>query len=458
MCNVLIVILSKNCHSKYKIVILSECEESYNTMKRRIISRLEKADKQENKRSFVIYGMKYTGKTYTVLDYVKQNYEEYLYIDADHNDSFLFYLESKIGETLSKSGIKPDNKTEIENAYSINAVNLFSEYFNIDPEYLVNIPIILDELPLSIIEAGVFDGYNGLLKLFIITEAESNARKIATIVNAEEAVFQMLPMDFGEFLIANDREWYEEVITGHVQSKRKIPDMIHEELLDLFGLYEQIGGCPEVVMEYLQSGSTENIRSKQEAVQAAILYRIIKECGNESIKVRIQNIWDAMEQILQKDNHKFMYTAIRDGATRREYAPVIDYLCDHGVCLKVSEDSKKECGFRLYAGDFGLYENPNPSVIRESILVQNIISSGTNIYYWESGKGATVSIIADIGGKKVPVELKTSGKSNLRSVKSYMKERDLEKYISLGEENIKDTEAGPVIPVYACHLIGSIRV
>ncbi|MBO4781442.1 MAG: hypothetical protein J5522_03510, partial [Lachnospiraceae bacterium] len=213
-------------------------------MRRKVQSALEKADKQENKRSFVIYGMKYTGKTYAVLDYVKQNYDEYLYIDAKHNESFLFYLESKIGETLSKSGIKQDNKTEIENAYSINAVNLFSEYFNIDPEYLVNIPIILDELPLSIIEAGVFDGYNGLLKLFIITEAESSARKIATIVNAEEAVFQMLPMDFGEFLIANDREWYEEVITGHVQSKRKIPDMIHEELLDLFGLYEQIGGCP----------------------------------------------------------------------------------------------------------------------------------------------------------------------------------------------------------------------
>ena len=308
-------------------------------MKRRIISRLEKADKQENKRSFVIYGMKYTGKTYTVLDYVKQNYEEYLYIDADHNDSFLFYLESKLGE-------KKDD--------TFDAIAFFSEYFNIDPEYLVNIPIILDEPPLSMFDAGMFDGYSGVLELFIITEAESSAKRFVAAVNAEDAVFHMLPMDFGEFLIAADREWYEEVISGHIQSKRKIPDMIHEELLDLFGLYEQIGGCPEIVSEYLNSGSTENIRSKQGAVQAAILYRTIKECENDSIRVRIQNIWDAMEQILKKDNHKFMYTAIRDGATRREYAPVIDYLCDHGVCLKVSGAGIKDCGFRLYAGDFGI--------------------------------------------------------------------------------------------------------
>ena len=431
-------------------------------MRRKVQSALEKADKQENKRSFVIYGMKYTGKTYTVLDYVKQNYEEYLYIDAKHNESFLFYLESKIGETPSKSGVKPDNKTEIENAYNVNVIDFFAEYFNIDPEYLVNIPIILDEPQLSMMESGVFDGYNGVLKLFIITEAESSAKRIATAINAEDTVFHMLPMDFGEFLIANDREWYEEVISGHVQSKRKIPDMIHEELLDLFGLYEQIGGCPEVVQEYLSHGSTENIRSKQESVQAAILYRIIKECGNDSIRTRIQNIWDAMEQILQKDNHKFMYTAIRDGATRREYAPVIDYLCDLGVCVRVCETgcswAETSNGFRLYSGDFGLYDIKKPAVVRESLLVQNIISSGAKVSYWESGKGASVSIIACLGGKQVPVELKTSGKSNLRSVKSYMKECNLDKYITLGEENIKDTDAGPVIPVYACHLLGKLRL
>lgn len=408
-------------------------------MRRKVQSALERADKQENKRSFVIYGMKYTGKTYAVLDYIRQNYEEYLYIDAGHNESFLFYLKSKIGGT---------------------AVDLFHEYFNIDPEYLVNIPIILDEPDLSMLEAGAFDNYYGGLKLFIITEAKSSALKYADAINAGDALFQMLPMDFGEFLIANDREWYEEVISGHVQSKRKIPDMIHEELLDLYGLYEQIGGCPEVVAEYLKQGSTENIRSRQEAVHAALMYRIINECSDDSIRARIQNIWDAMEQILQKDNHKFMYSAIRDGATRREYKPVIDYLCDHGACIKVREAGSSEAeaqnDFRLYAGDFGLYDIKSPAVIRESMLIQNITASGTNVCYWESGKGASVSIIAGINGKYVPVELKTDGKSNLRSVKSYMKEAKAEKYISLCEDNIKVTDTETAIPIYAGHLLGKL--
>ena len=266
----------------------------------------------------------------------------------------------------------------------------------------------------------------------------------------------MYPMDFGEFLTALDKEWYDEVITGHIQSKRKIPDMIHEELMDLFGLYESLGGMPEVINEYIMSGSADNIRRRQQMTKDAIIYRTILDCPIDAVRNRIQNIWDAMEAVLLKDNRKFMYSAVRDGATRREYAPVIDHLIDLGVLIRVTETG--EDGFRLYSGDIGLYEKKTPIVIRESLIIQNIISSGTDVHYWESGKGASVSIIADIRGKQTPVELKVSGKSNLRSVKSYMNENGIEKYISLQDENVKETGSGPVVPLYACHLIGSIKM
>ena len=116
----------------------------------------------------------------------------------------------------------------------------------------------------------------------------------------------MLPMDFGEFLTATDHEWYDEVISGHISNKRKIPDMIHEELMDLFGLYESLGSMPEIINEYIMQGTAENIRRSQQKVRDAILYRTILDCPLEHVKNRIQNVWDAMEKVLQKDNHKFM--------------------------------------------------------------------------------------------------------------------------------------------------------
>ncbi|MBR4776344.1 MAG: ATP-binding protein [Lachnospiraceae bacterium] len=412
-------------------------------MKRRIQNILQKADKQENRRSIIIYGMKGTGKTYSVLDHVKANYEEYLYIDAVHDDAFNMEFNKYYSD-------KADDPVTY----------FFSSFFKLDPEYLVNIPIILDEPPVMMLERHIFDNYNGELKLYIITASKEKAYEFAKVLDAEESTFRMYPMDFGEFLTALDKEWYDEVITGHIQSKRKIPDMIHEELMDLFGLYETLGGMPEVINEYIIQGMSENIRQRQQTVRDAILYRMIQDCTDDAVKSRIQNVWDAVELVLKKDNRKFMYSAIRDGATRREYKPVIDYICDQGMCIKVPETYKTgikdKDGFRLYLADIGMYEKKEVNTVRENLLIQNIISSGTNVQYWESGKGASVSIIVDRGGMKIPVELKTSGKSNLRSVKSYMKENMLDKFISLQDENIKDTENGPVIPVYACHLIGSL--
>jgi len=265
----------------------------------------------------------------------------------------------------------------------------------------------------------------------------------------------MLPMDFGEFLTATDHEWYDEVISGHISNKRKIPDMIHEEIQDLFDLYKIVGGCPEIVGEYLRQGSTENIRHRQEVLKNAMLSCTIYECYDKQICGRLKNVWDAMERILLKDNHKFMYAVIRDGATKQMYAPAIEYLCQKELIYKI-EDEKGN--FRLYGGDFGIYEVKRATKTMESLLIQNIKSNGNKVTYWESGQGANVSIIAEIDGQKIPVEMKLDGKSNIRSVKSYQKITGKDIYISLKDDNIKCLDGECVIPYYAAYRLGSLAL
>ena len=402
-------------------------------MKRRILTQLEKADKQENKRSFIIYGMKSTGKTYSVLDYVKENYEEYLYVDVKHDEAFNLALAKN----------------------SDNALQFFSDFFKIDPEYLVNIPVILDNTPDYMPGCGLFDGYTGAIKLFIITDTKENARRYEEALSVTDSIYHMLSMDFGEFLTATDHEWYDEVISGHISNKRKIPDMIHEEIQDLFDLYKILGGCPEIVGEYLRQGSTENIRQRQDVLKNTILAGTIYECRDKQISGRLLNVWDAMEQILLKDNHKFMYTVIRDGATKQMYATAIDYMCQKELVYRIEDDKDN---FRLYAGDFGMYEVKCEKKIMESMLIQNIKSSGTEVTYWESGQGANVSIIADINGQKIPVEIKQDGKSNIRSVKSYLKITGKDVYISLRDDNIKCQDGEYVIPYYAAYRLGAFTI
>ena len=58
-------------------------------MNRKTKDIIRNVDKEGGNRLIIVWGMKCVGKTYAVLDYVKSEYEEYLYIDAAHDQSFI---------------------------------------------------------------------------------------------------------------------------------------------------------------------------------------------------------------------------------------------------------------------------------------------------------------------------------------------------------------------------------
>ena len=399
-------------------------------MKRKITEKIQHADRDLNIRTFIIWGMKCTGKTYSVLDYIKGNYEEYLYIDCGSE----IYSELK-----SING---------------NLTEKISSYFRIDSEYLVNIPLIIDEPDISGTSAGLFDGYDGRLKLFIIVSDKKDAEEVALKIS-DSKLFRMTPMDFGEFLTAQDKEWYDEIINGHVMSKRKLPEMIHSELLDMFSLYRVTGGMPDIIEEYIKTGGTENIRRKQEFTSRALIYDSMSEFDDGKSSGRIESVFDAVQNILEKDNHKFMYSVIRDGALKSNYIPIIDYLCSRELIRKV-ERLGDPASFRLYFGDFCMLKGVLKEKNLESVLIQNVQSSGCDICYWESGQGATLDMVIISDKGEIPVEIKAEGKSNLRSVKAFLKNKGAENYFSLSEDNFsfKDNMTG--IPYYASYAVNRL--
>ena len=179
-------------------------------MNRKTKDIIRKVDKEDGNRLIIVWGMKCVGKTYAVLDYVKSEYEEYLYIDAAHDHSFIEYAKTNAGCGINE---------------------LLSGFFKIEEEYLVNIPIILDELSMEMIENISFGGYNGSLKLFVIFSDKNRADRLYSKITANETsktdeqenIIHITPMNFGDFLVAIGKEWYDEVITGHLMSRRKLP-------------------------------------------------------------------------------------------------------------------------------------------------------------------------------------------------------------------------------------------
>ena len=411
-------------------------------MDRKAYRTIEIAD-SEGVRTFVVCGMPSVGKTTLVLNYIKKTYEEFLYIDARFDLAFRSFFSEYTGR-----GDK------------LSLIDFFSEYFKISQEYLVNIPIILDEPSESFLKSGLFKKYMQELKLFIIVCDRNIASSLEKNVKEESSVCEvkLFPMNFGEFLVALDKEWYDEVISGHIMSKRRIPDMIHEELSDLFEIFCFTGGMPEVVEEFIKFGSTENIRQKQEKTAASVVYPLLKASSqlpadSEIAPYKIEAILEAVEDILKKDNHKFMYSSIRDGATKRQYEPAMDHLCANDIVFKVSSLSKDD--YRAYLSDIGLYRGEIGKRSLESLVLQEIRSSGLDIKYWESGKGASVSMIIEGASGLVPIELKQD-KSNIRSVKAFLKELGASYYLRFAEENIKAEHDYISVPFYAAYTIDKL--
>ena len=456
----------------------AEIKDIFYFMNRKVQGVIKKYDNEQGKRLIVLWGMKGTGKTYSVLEHVKKTYEEYLYIDA-HGD-----LRFRKACTKSReSGLE----------------ELMTGFFGIDEEYLVNIPIIIDEPEIEMVKT-LFSSYSKRLKLFVITSDKCIAETILGLTGEDAgkclskgpetdgsfyAFIHMIPMNFGDFLIAMGKEWYEEVITGHLLSKRKLPGMIHEELLDLYDLYLQTGGMPEIVAEYLEFGSVENVRERQRLLNIALRGMIYDE--DDTKAVRTKGFLEAVEKVLEKDNHKFMYSAIRDGVSRKDYEDVLSNLESKEFLIKIPRLNSKKDDFRLYLADTCLYghngrkteseyntANTDDSIqndmnsedsyeenevnrknaawkIMESAVLQNVVSSGIKTYYWETGAGAGLDCVIEKDGRYVPVDIHMLGKGRSRSLGAFKKDYGCDFSLKLTEENCRFEEKTILLPIYAAY-------
>ena len=106
-------------------------------MERKILKFLNHWKNDDNRKPLVVYGSKQVGKTYTVLKFGEENYNNVVYIDSDNNeqlvsglkkektiDSIISKLKEITGEVIEK------NRTliVIDNVNSVDIVNTIKTF------------------------------------------------------------------------------------------------------------------------------------------------------------------------------------------------------------------------------------------------------------------------------------------------------------------------------------------
>jgi predicted AAA+ superfamily ATPase len=188
------------------------------------------------------------------------------------------------------------------------------------------------------------------------------------------------PMSFTEFLMANgDGNLAEYART--INAIEPIPDAFSNPLYEKLKMYFITGGMPEPVRFWTQDRDIGMVQQ----VLANILNAYERDFAKHAEKKdfpRISLIWKSIPSQLSRENKKFLYKAIKDGARAREYEDALQWLCDSALVSKIYRSTAPGLpisayddltAFKLYLVDVGLLR-------RLSLLSPTAFGEGNRLF------------------------------------------------------------------------------
>ena len=284
-------------------------------MKRFILDELIKWKNSKYRKPLILKGARQIGKTYILKQFGEENYENVAYFNFDHDEELYNLFENtknpkRILEQLSfvcGKAIKPEKTLIIfdeiqECPNALNSLKYFQEEAN---EY-------------HIVSAGSLLGIRVSHTSFPVGKVD---------------FMNMYPMTFSEFLIADNCENLVEYMK-QINKIENIPDIFFNQLEEKLKVYFIIGGMPEVVKLWVEEKDIELVNTTQENILKAYESDFSKHTTNNEAN-KISLIWNSIPSQLAKENKKFLYQVIKEGARAREYENALNWLNDANLIYKI---------------------------------------------------------------------------------------------------------------------------
>ena len=416
-------------------------------MERKINKFLLKWKTDLIRKPLLIIGTRQVGKTYTALDFGKQNYQHIAYFNTDHN-------------TLLRDLLKKERSIE----KLAEALSIISEVPVVKNETLLIFDNVTDE---DIIKGIKLFGYDkNDYHVIAITSSRDSLLKF----RGEEFQYKiMTEMDYEEFLWAIDEKEVAEKIRYAYDNYRSCS--VHTKALDYFFDYLITGGLPEVVNAYANKCHYGYLDSIKERV-----FDINKsELLNSKNLIDIERGIEVMESIpkqLEKDNKKFQYGVLGYGRRAKEFENSINFLVTNQLVyrsykIRVAKSPLSSCreldSFKLYLPDDGLLsmrynltkdrlkvDENIKQALYENHIAHTLVEAGYSLYYYQSeGKAEVNFVIQNRMGKIIPIELATKQGSKVKSLSVFMKKYIVTDAYRITESNFSTKKNVRYLPIYA---------
>lgn len=250
------------------------------------------------------------------------------------------------------------------------------------------------------------------------------------------------PLNFHEFLLAMGEK---ELLHTLQANDTQLIDLFASRYTELLKQYYFIGGMPEAVKSFSADLDYRRVRALQENILLAYENDFSKHAPVSQLP-RIRLIWQSVIGQLAKENSKFIYSLLRNGARAKEFELAIEWLKDAGLIQKVTRISKPGIPISAYAdwSDFKIYLNDvgllcamggiTPEillrgnqmftefrgVITEQFVLQQLTSQKQQAFYWTPDSGESeIDFVIQKDGLAIPIEVKSSVNVRSRSLRVY---------------------------------------
>lgn len=431
-------------------------------MERKIMSYLTAWKDSPHRKPLLLQGARQVGKTYSLLEFGRKYYENVAY--------FNFESAPKLKTTFEEN-VSPD--------YLIPILSHISGQTIIKEKTL----IIFDEVQLCERALTSLKYFYEQAPDYHIAVAGS---LLGVAVNRSEFSFPvgkvdiktMYPMDIEEFLDALGKHELVEMIKECFSKDKPMPQVLHDEAMELYRKYLVTGGMPECVMQFVQTGDYILIRNTQNMILESYLNDMSKYNNlNEIKKTRLT--YDNITVQLSRKNTRFQYKLIKKGGRASEFENAIEWLTLSGIASQVYkvEQIKKPLenyrdidAFKIYVSDLGLLCAKKDLMAQDVIYMSEelddfkggmtenyvnlqLVSNGYKTYYWMSERGAEIDFIIQREGNIIPIEVKSADNTKAKSLNVYMQSFKPKYAIKLSAKNFGFEGGKKTVPLYAAFCI-----
>lgn len=415
----------------------------------------------------IVKGCRQCGKTYSVLDFARKNYQHVVYLNFFENPTFasvfadsleVDHITMMLSALMGREAIFEPGKTilvldeiqECPDAWTA------LKFFKLDGRY-------------DVIGTGSLLGVQGY-----------GNKEPKSIPVGYETVIEMSPLDFEEFLWANGiSDQIIDMLKVYLQEERPVPDALHQRLRELLLQYAVVGGMPDVVQTFINTKRMDEVLQMQRDIVRSYEDDMVKYAERKDKSV-IRECFLSIPKQLSKENKKFQYSVVKKGATASKFAGSLQWIEDAGIitrCYNLTITELPLAGnadqdvFKVYMRDMGLFVAMLEDGTQFDILQGNLLGykgaifegliadiftkMGRKLYYFHKESSLEVDFVIRYKGECTLVEVKAVT-GNTKSTKTILKHP--EKYhvnhaIKLGDYNVGRSEQILTLPLYMAFLL-----